>query len=90
MDPSYRFVVTGRVQGVGFRANAQGQALHLGLRGWVRNRADGAVEGLASGGEVALQQFREWLWKGSPGARVDRVSWEPSGGEPPVGFQVRM
>jgi acylphosphatase len=89
MDPSYRFVVTGRVQGVGFRANTQTQALRLGLRGWVRNRADGAVEGLVSGSEAALQQFHEWLPVGSAGARLNSLTWEASAEEPPVGFQVR-
>ena len=89
MNPSYRFVVTGRVQGVGFRANTQTQALRLGLRGWVRNRMDGAVEGLASGNEAALQQFREWLSMGSASARVDGVTWEARDESPPMEFQVR-
>jgi acylphosphatase len=72
---SYRFVVTGRVQGVFFRQSTVNQARRLGLAGWVRNRDDGAVEGLASGAPEALAQLRTWLAQGPPAARVDGVSW---------------
>jgi acylphosphatase len=91
MGPSYRFVVTGRVQGVGFRASVQGKALFLGLRGWVRNRDDGAVEGLIGGeSQSDLQAFREFLHKGSPAAVVDRVEWSASGEDAGDGFLVRQ
>jgi acylphosphatase len=86
---SYRFVVTGRVQGVFFRQSTRREAQRLGLGGWVRNRADGAVEGLASGAPAALAELRAWLAQGPPAARVDSVSWtaddEPAAGE----FAVR-
>jgi acylphosphatase len=73
--PRYRFVVRGRVQGVAFRAHARAEATGLGLVGFVRNRADGAVEGEADGDERALDAFVRWLHRGPPWARVDHVEW---------------
>ena len=67
------FVVTGRVQGVGFRAATQRQARTLGLTGWVRNRNDGCVEGAAFGPRAQLDQFIAWLHDGPPVARVESV-----------------
>lgn len=90
MASSYRFVVVGRVQGVGFRAAAQGKALFLGLRGWVRNRADGAVEGLVSGDSAAeLEAFQQWLKQGPSAARVDRLEWSATAEPAGDGFLVR-
>ena len=90
MNPSYRFVVTGRVQGVGFRASAQGKALFLGLRGWVGNRADGAVEGLVGGdSEADLRIFHDFLLKGPPAAQVQRLEWSATGEQAQEGFLVR-
>jgi acylphosphatase len=89
MQPSYRFVVSGRVQGVGFRAAVQRKALFLGLSGWVRNRDDGAVEGLAGGNSSDLESFREFLYKGPPSAYVTHVEWSAGGEEPQEGFLVR-
>jgi len=90
MSPSYRFVVSGRVQGVGFRASAQGKALFLGLRGWIRNRSDGAVEGLVGGDNAAdVQAFREFLLKGSPAAQVEQLEWSETSDQAEEGFLVR-
>lgn len=77
MTASYRFTVRGRVQGVGFRQAACDAARGLRLRGWVRNRPDGAVEGLATGSDDGLQRFREWLKRGPPAAQVNAVDWQP-------------
>jgi acylphosphatase len=63
------------VQGVGFRAHAAARAQHLGLAGFVRNRADGAVAGEAQGPPEALAAFAQWLHRGSPLARVDHVDF---------------
>jgi acylphosphatase len=71
-----RFVVVGRVQGVGFRASTQQAARQFGLVGFVQNRADGAVEGQAEGDERAVAGFVEWLRQGPPWSRVDRVDVE--------------
>jgi acylphosphatase len=63
-------IVTGRVQGVGFRWFARDRALALGLTGWVRNRADGSLEVVAQGPAVDLDRFERVLREGPPGAEV--------------------
>lgn len=67
-------VISGRVQGVFFRAAAAEQAAGLGLTGWVRNRRDGAVEIVAEGEAQALSALRRWCAHGPSGAHVDRVT----------------
>lgn len=90
MKASYRFAAHGRVQGVGFRAATQGKALFLGLTGWIRNREDGAVEGVVAGSDAQLvERFREWLTHGPPGARVVHVEWQPTAEDPGEGFRIR-
>jgi len=71
-----RFLVSGRVQGVGFRAFVVEAARGLGLAGWVRNRADGRVEALAEGREEALDALARALADGPLFARVDQVAAE--------------
>lgn len=73
-----RFRVTGRVQGVFFRASTREQALQLGLRGYARNLADGTVEVLAAGAPDAVDTLAVWLRQGPPAARVDSVAREPA------------
>lgn len=65
--------VCGRVQGVGFRYSTANQARRLGLRGWVRNEADGSVTVVCEGSRTAVDAFHAWLKRGPSGARVDRV-----------------
>ena len=65
--------VTGRVQGVGFRAWAQRQAIRLGLRGWVRNEPDGSVSALIAGPNEAVAGMLELFWQGPSGAHVKSV-----------------
>lgn len=65
--------ITGRVQGVFFRAYTKEEADRLGLVGWVRNRADGSVEALAEGEVAAVDQMIEWFHGGSPHAKVTSV-----------------
>ena len=67
------FLVKGRVQGVGFRWFVHREAAELGLRGWVRNTDDGAVEVLAAGEPDQLKDLLEALGRGSRGSRVDEV-----------------
>lgn len=73
-----RACVRGLVQGVGFRVFTQSEALRLGLKGYVRNCADGSVEVVAEGSEEQLEAFLQRLWVGPTGARVDMVEtfWE--------------
>jgi acylphosphatase len=73
---SFRFWVSGRVQGVGFRWFVRREAEELGLTGRVRNLADGRVEVAVSGPPEALSAFRERLRTGPPGARVSRIEEE--------------
>jgi acylphosphatase len=89
MASSYRFTATGRVQGVGFRESARRKAGQLGISGWIANRADGAVEGLAHGDEGALGRFHTWLGDGPPLSRVLTLDWQRSDEIPPPGFRVR-
>ncbi|MEO6802626.1 MAG: acylphosphatase [Granulicella sp.] len=67
------FLVKGRVQGVGFRWYIHREAAQIGLRGWVRNTADGHVEIVAAGELVPLDELKVAIRKGSRGSRVDRV-----------------
>lgn len=68
-----RFVVTGRVQGVGFRWFVRAEARPLDITGWVRNREDGAVEGLAEGRDDAIDSLIATLEVGPPSAIVTNV-----------------
>ncbi|MDH5611474.1 MAG: acylphosphatase [Gammaproteobacteria bacterium] len=69
----YRYLISGRVQGVFYRASAQHQASALGLRGWVRNLVDGRVELLACGDQKALDELEKWLKIGPEYAKVSNI-----------------
>ena len=73
MNKRYHVWISGRVQGVFFRANTWKQARSLGLSGWVRNLPDGRVETVFEGEEHAAEAMLAWCRTGSPPARVDRV-----------------
>jgi acylphosphatase len=68
-----RFIVRGRVQGVGFRWFVEREAHILGIAGWVRNNADGGVEVMAQGTRDQLSGLRSRLREGPRAARVDAV-----------------
>lgn len=77
-----RVIVRGRVQGVWFRQSTANEADRLGLAGWVRNNADGAVEAVFEGSPVQLAQMLAWCRVGPPLARVtgiDEVRETPEG-----------
>lgn len=67
-------MISGRVQGVCFRAYTRDEARRLGLKGWVRNLADGRVEVLAQGDPGDLGRFESWCRQGPPHARVQEVN----------------
>ncbi len=75
--------VSGRVQGVFFRAYTEEQANALGLKGWVRNRSDARVEVVCEGHREDVEKLIEWCRVGPPGASVRdvEVDWETPTGE---------
>jgi acylphosphatase len=87
--PSIHCFVTGRVQGVFFRAATREEAARLGLTGWVRNLPDGRVEVMACGPEDQLAALQQWLWQGPPLARVQHVACSAAPDAAFEGFTLR-
>jgi acylphosphatase len=82
-----RCLVSGRVQGVWYRASTAQRARGLGVTGYARNLADGRVEVLACGEPSAVDALCAWLWEGPPAARVSNVRVETvECAEPPTEF----
>lgn len=77
----FEAIVSGEVQGVGFRYYALRQARAIGLSGFVKNLPDGTVEVVAQGGREKLEEMVEWLKKGPDYAAVKKVhvEWQPEG-----------
>ncbi|WP_210481448.1 acylphosphatase [Naasia sp. SYSU D00948] len=73
MTVARRALVSGRVQGVGFRYSCIEEARRIGVAGWVRNLADGRVEAHLEGEAAAVDALVSWLHEGPPFARVDSV-----------------
>ena len=84
-----RCYVSGRVQGVFFRASTRDRARALGLSGWVSNLPDGRVQVTASGEEADLAALRRWLQEGPSQAVVTALECEPCVEETFAGFAVR-
>jgi acylphosphatase len=85
-----RFVLTGHVQGVGFRFFAENAARVEGLSGWVQNHPNGSVEVVAEGDREAIERFEMRLRRGPARARIERIVVDdevPSGRS--QGFSVR-
>jgi acylphosphatase len=76
-DARAHVIVTGRVQGVFFRAETQRAAKRIGVQGWVRNKPDGTVEAIFEGPRDLVNQAVDWCWKGSPMSQVTdvKVQW---------------
>jgi acylphosphatase len=86
-----RFIVSGRVQGVFYRATAARRAHDLGITGHAKNLPDGRVEVLACGKPDAVRQFGAWLWIGSSASKVTAVEEaevSPLPDQPPAGFNA--
>jgi len=86
-----RALVSGRVQGVFYRASAASRARELGITGSAHNLPDGRVEVIAHGTPDAVRVFFDWLWIGSTASRVTSVEeseLEPAGA-PPERFSTR-
>lgn len=84
-----RAVVSGVVQGVGFRIATERRARTLAVSGWVRNLADGRVECVAEGRPEAVDGLLAFLAIGPPGAIVDGVDSRPESAEGLSGFEIR-
>lgn len=80
-----RLQIRGRVQGVWFREATRLEAERLGVRGWVRNCADGSVEAVLEGDAAAVREMETWCGHGPPAARVVEVQSNP---EPPAGEKL--
>ncbi|MFB6286256.1 MAG: acylphosphatase [Candidatus Bipolaricaulia bacterium] len=83
-------IISGRVQGVNFRAATQRRVQSLGVSGFVRNLPDGRVEAVFEGDEASVQQALDWCRDGPPAAHVDHVEvdWQAPTGEF-SGFSIR-
>jgi acylphosphatase len=88
-DSAVRLIVSGRVQGVGFRWATRTEAERVGARGWVRNRPDGTVEIHLEGTDEAVAHMRRWAVAGPPGARVESVEELEVGAEGARSFEIR-
>jgi acylphosphatase len=90
MTATQRIVVTGRVQGVGYRNWTMGAARDLGVRGWVRNLNGSAVEILATGPDEAVAMLIEACHEGPRLARVEKVDVQPAEDGGWKGFNKRF
>ena len=73
MKTNVHVLISGRVQGVWYRASTKQKAEQLDIKGWVRNTEDGKVEAVFEGEEKVVQEMINWCHKGPPLARVDNV-----------------
>ncbi len=89
MNECLRCTVSGRVQGVWFRASTRRQAQALGVTGYARNLAGGQVEVLACGEKAAIEQLKAWLWEGPDAAEVRSVECQAVKEMPPADFSTR-
>ncbi|TPK90925.1 MULTISPECIES: acylphosphatase [unclassified Mesorhizobium] len=80
--------ISGTVQGVSYRVWTRGEAMRLGLTGWVRNERDGSVAALIAGADAAVMAMIERLWQGPPGALVSKVEIEEASDDMPVDFRI--
>ena len=81
MTTTVQVLVSGRVQGVGYRDAMCSQAERHGVRGWVRNRRDGTVEAVLQGDTAAVEAVIAWARRGPPASRVTEVTTHPASGE---------
>lgn len=85
---SVQLRISGRVQGVGYRAWTEAEARQLGLDGWVRNRRDGSVEALLSGPDTVVDEMVARLGDGPPSSAVSGVAVEAAAAPQGRGFRV--
>jgi len=73
MKSNVHVIISGRVQGVWFRASTKQKAEQLGLKGWIRNTLDGKVEAVFEGDEKKVNEMIEWCHRGPPLSKVENV-----------------
>lgn len=88
MNKTVHLLITGKVQGVFFRAGAAEVAKKLNLNGWVKNTENGAVEATVNGPEEAVEKFIAWCKEGPDRAEVNNVAVTPKPDDGLTGFQV--
>ena len=86
---SIHCLISGKVQGVWYRANTQKKAQELGVTGWVRNLPDGQVEALLCGEHSIVEQMITWLWQGPPLAKVTVVKTSQTNYEDFINFEIK-
>ena len=87
-EKHYKLLISGKVQGVWFRASTRDQAEKLGLRGTVRNLPDGSVYLEMEGPEEALEAMLHWCWEGPPLAEVENIRIERTTPEGHDSFRI--
>ncbi|HUR31636.1 MAG TPA: acylphosphatase [Saprospiraceae bacterium] len=88
MLKTFRIVITGKVQGVWYRASAKDRAIALGLTGKVWNEPNGDVGAIVQGEEDKVMQFVQWCKQGPPLAKVDEVTYEEIDYQQFSGFDI--
>ena len=83
-----RACISGMVQGVSYRVWTRGEAMRLGLTGWVRNERDGSVTALIAGADAAVTAMIDRLWQGPRGALVSNVEVEEAADDAPADFRI--
>ncbi|MFE4949884.1 acylphosphatase [Leifsonia sp. NPDC056665] len=85
-----RAIVTGMVQGVGYRWSAREEAHRLGVAGWARNRSDGSVEVEVEGEPASVDRMLAWLRTGPPGSAVEDVRVSEAVPDGDDAFRIRQ
>ncbi|AZO70743.1 MAG: acylphosphatase [Mesorhizobium sp.] len=80
--------ISGMVQGVSYRVWTHGEAMRLGVTGWVRNEADGSVTALIAGADASVDAMIDRLWQGPRGALVSAVEVEEAADDAPADFRI--
>ena len=85
-----KVLISGRVQGVFYRAHTKKKADELGVKGWVRNLNDGRVEAVFAGDEDKVEEVIKWCWRGAPGSKVKSIkSIKPVKPVTNIGFEIK-
>jgi len=87
-ERAVRARISGTVQGVSYRVWTRGEAMRLGLTGWVRNERDGSVTVLIAGADAAVTAIIDRLWQGPRGALVSNVEVEEAADDAPADFRI--